>query len=260
MRPVVPGPVHNGLMLNRTATGVVPALLAALLLAGCSGDEGDDTPAEPSSSTASSGATSEASAATSTDGPYLPVPPGTELTAQGSELEVGDTAVVAWEPRQETVGVLEVRVERLEQTTFKESFAGWKIEGATRKSNPYFVRGHVENVGETDLGGFAVPLYAVDGTNTLIEYSGFGSTFKPCSSTDFPKRFAPGASRDFCLVYLAPEKGDLAAVSFRPTQEFNPITWTGELTSPKPASAKGGKGGKGGKAGGKNDQQGAGGS
>ena len=42
--------------------------------------------------------------------------------------------------------------------------------------------------------------------------------------------------------------GDLTAVSFRPTQDFDPITWTGELKKPKkpkPDKGKGGKGGKG---------------
>jgi hypothetical protein len=42
-----------------------------------------------------------------------------------------------------------------------------------------------------------------------------------------------------------PRQGQLTAVSFRPTQEFDPITWTGELQDPKPPKA-GGKGGKGG--------------
>ena len=34
-----------------------------------------------------------------------------------------------------------------------------------------------------------------------------------------------------CLVYLSPKHGDLTAVSFRPTQDFNPITWTGKVTT-----------------------------
>lgn len=225
---------HNGRMPNRATAAVVPTLLAALLLAGCSGDDGDAAPAEESESASSS--------ATAAEAPYLPVPEGVELTAPGTELALREPAVLAWEPRQDAVGVIEVRVDRLEKTTFKQSFTGWKIEGPTKKSTPYFVRGKVENVGDTDLGGVRVPLYVVDGNNTLVEYSSFGSSFKPCSSTDFPKKFAPGATSDFCLVYLAPDKGDLTAVSFRPTQEFNPITWTGKVTSPK--AAKAGQGGK----------------
>ena len=74
----------------------------------------------------------------------------------------------------------------------------------------------------------------MDGHNTLIEASSFASTFKPCPSTPLPPNFKPGASAQVCLVFLSPRKGDLTAVSFRPTQEFNPITWTGELQSPEP--------------------------
>ena len=48
-----------------------------------------------------------------------------------------------------------------------------------------------------------------------------------------------------CLVFLAPKKGDLTAVSFRPTQDYDPITWTGELKEPKPPKPdKPGKPGK----------------
>ena len=117
---------------------------------------------------------------------------GVELTAQGSELAVGDSAVVAFEPRQDEVAVLDITVTRLEKTSFEESFSGWQLDAATRKSNPYFVHATVKNVGGTDLGGRPVPLYIVDGRNTLIEASGFASTFKPCPSKALPKKFENG--------------------------------------------------------------------
>lgn len=222
--------MHNGRMPNRATLTVLSALLSAALVAGCSGDGADDSSPDGEASTPAPSAK-----------PYLPVPEGVELTAQGSSLAVGDTATVAWEPRQDAVGVLDVRVDRLEKTSFKRSFGGWKINEETKKTRPYFVRVQLTNTGETDLGGRRIPLYAVDGENRLVDYSGFGSSFAACPSTDFPKRFAPGASGEFCLVYLVPERGDLTAVSFRPTQEVNPITWTGELTSPEPAKPKKGK-------------------
>ena len=102
----------------------------------------------------------------------------------------------------------------------------------------------------TDLGGRRVPLYIVDGTNTLVEATTFASAFTPCEPGTFPKKFQPGKKTKVCLVFLAPEKGDLTAVSFRPTQEFDPITWTGELEAPKPPKPpKGkGKGGQGARA------------
>ena len=57
-------------------------------------------------------------------------------------------------------------------------------------------------------------------------------------------------------MFLSPQKGALTAVSFRPTQEFDPITWTGELQAPKPPKPPKGKGDKGGKGDGSGDTSG----
>ncbi|MCW2794091.1 MAG: hypothetical protein JWO76_3189 [Nocardioides sp.] len=213
------------------------AVAGVLAVSGCSGSV-DDPAAGPSGSPSSGSASASAS-------PYLPVPDGVELTAQGSELGVGDDAVVAYEPRQKLVGVLDITVTRLEKTTFKKSFDGWQLDDATRKTNPYFVHATIKNVGNTDLGGRGVPLYIVDGANTLIESSRFASTFEPCPSQAFPKKFKGGDKTKVCLVYLSPDHGDLTAVSFRPSQEFDPITWTGELETPKADGSKKGEKGKG---------------
>jgi hypothetical protein len=230
--------------LRPSAAVLVPAMVAVLTLGGCSDDGSQDASTDGSGSSTTSGSTS---GSPSTDAePYLPVPDGVELTAQGSELEVGDQAVVAYEPRQDTVGALAVTVTGLEKTTWARSFQGWQLDKETRTTNPYFVRVSVENVGKTDLGGRPVPLYIVDGHNTLIESSTFKSTFKPCPSTPFPKKFGHGDRVKTCLVYLSPKHGDLTAVSFRPTQAFDAITWTGELSKPgaeqpKKGDAKPGK-------------------
>ena len=49
------------------------------------------------------------------------------------------------------------------------------------------------------------------------------------------------------MVYLAPDHGELVAVSFRPEETFNPIVWEGEViryqppkpeTSDKPKDSK----------------------
>lgn len=197
------------------------ALASLLLLAGCASDE--DEGAEGESPTGSTSSAAEE--------PYLPVPDGVELTAQGSELDLGDTATVAYEPRQDEVAALELKVTRLEKASFK-LFVGWKLSPETLETTPYFVHAKVQNVGTTDLGGSRVPLYAVDGENKLVESSTFASTFKPCPSASLPKRFKKGDSTKTCLVYLAPDKGTVEAVSFRPTEEFSPITWTGDVTRP----------------------------
>jgi hypothetical protein len=219
--------MHNDRMPVR-ARLIGLTLVTLLALAGCGGD--DESPEAEDATTPSSSQSEE---------PYLPVPDGVELTPQGSTLEVGDTATVAYEPRQGTVGALDIEVTSLEKASF-DLFAGWEITKQTRKTAPYFVRAKVTNVGDTDLGGRPVPLYIVDGENRLIESSIFTGTFKPCDDASFPKRFRSGAELEACMVYLAPGRGDLTAVSFRPSQAFNPITWSGEV-EPAKGTEPGGK-------------------
>lgn len=230
----------------RPLAAVLLALLLGLTACGGGGDE----PGAGSSESASGGGGDSAGEAPTAQEPYLPVPDGVELTAQGSPLEVGDTAVVAYEPRQDKVAALQITVTALKDANFKD-FVGWKLTPATRKTNPYFVEVTVKNVGDTNISGEGVPLYAVDGNNKLIEASTFQSTFKPCSPEAFPKPFKNGDRGKFCLVYLAPDKGDLTAVSFRPVEEFDPITWTGKLV--KADAGKKGDKKQGGKKGDKKD-------
>ena len=64
----------------------------------------------------------------------------------------------------------------------------------------------------------------------MVEASGFASTFKPCPSKALPKKFENGDRAKVCLVYLSPRDGELTAVSW-PTEEFDPIIWTGKVES-----------------------------
>jgi len=233
-RPRPNAPLLRGL---RPLSAVLLALLLALSACG-GGDEPGSSNSNESGSTSTSDDGGTASEASTAEKPYLPVPDGVELTAQGSALDVGDKAVVAYEPRQDAVAALEITVTKLVDADFGD-FVGWKLTPETRKTNPYFVEATVKNVGDTNLSGESVPLYAVDGNNKLIEASTFQSTFKPCSPETFPKPFKTGDKGQFCMVYLAPDKGDLTAVSFRPVEDFDPITWTGKLV--EPGAKKGGK-------------------
>ena len=177
------------------------------------------------------------------------MPEAVELTEPGSQLGVGDHAVVAYRPRQEQVAALDIEVTRLEKTSIKD-FAAWQLSDGQKKSTPYSVHARVENVGETDLGGRPVPLYVVNDRNVLLESTPFASSFQPCPSTPFPESFGPGKKATVCLVYLAPDHGDLVAVSFRPEETFNPITWTGEIQRYEPPHRDKKDHGKGGGKGG----------
>lgn len=232
--------MHNDRM-RLPARLLVLTLAAILVLGGCS-DGGETTP-----DAEQSGSPTE----TPTVEPYLAVPEDVALTEQGSALAVGDSATVAYEPRQKLIGAMDITVTSLERASF-DLFVGWELTDQIRSTAPYFVRAKVTNVGDSDLGGRPVPLYAVDAENRLIESSLFTGSFKPCEGASFPKKFKPGDSLKACMVFLAPGKGDLTAASFRPTQEFNPIIWEGDVEPA--AGSKGAKKSEGKKSGSKKNK------
>jgi hypothetical protein len=151
------------------------------------------------------------------------------LTEPGTRLSLGQQASVAWTPRQGLVGTLRIRVDDVERTTFERSFRDWKVDPATATHAPYLVHALVTNIGATDLGGQQVPLYAGSAAGALVEPATFRTTFKPCHPSVLPRPFGPGASTSACLVYLVPDGGEVAGVTFRPEEGFTPVTWTGPV-------------------------------
>jgi len=204
---------------------------AALALAGCSSDAGGKT--------ASGGSSSSASASSSpSPSSTVPVPQGTQLTDQGSKLSFGDTGTVIFEPSQGRGTVLQLTVKSVRQGSLAD-FKGFILDDSYKqKAAYYYATVSVKNVGEGDVGGVGVPLWGVNAANTLLPAVNFTTTFKPCPTKPLPKKFAKGASLDTCLVFLSPDKGKLESVSYRPSQEFNPITWTGDIATPKPTPTK----------------------
>lgn len=205
------------------AAGRATALIvtAGLLLSSCSGGAGE----EPSATTSPS--------PTST----VPVPSGASLTEPGSELAFGEPGTVIFEANQNRGTVLELTVKKVVRGSVKD-FSSFILDEYTRSSTPYYVDVTVTNVGEGDVGGVPVPLWGVDADKTLLPAATFTTNFAKCRSEPLPQRFPADASLDTCLVFLAPEKGTLTGVSFRPTQQFNPIVWTGEIATPAPEPKK----------------------
>lgn len=210
------------------ARPVVLALAAGLVLASCGG-EAEEQPVEPPSVTSSPTPSSD-----------VEVPADITLTEVGADLAFGDTATVIHEPNQKRGTVLELTVDKATKGSTKD-FSGFILDDYTRAATPYYVDVRVKNVGEDEVGGNAVPLWGVDADNTLLPPATFTTTFRACPSKPLPDAFAPGDAFRTCLVYLAPDGGTLEAVSFRPNQQFDPIRWTGEITTPAPEPKKQGK-------------------
>ena len=227
-------------MRRRGGTGlVVAALLAATSLTGCShGSEASGTKGTASTTGATGAAGGSATA--DGDGSAYPsgTPSGTLLTDPGTDLSLGSGATVSWQPRENVVGTLRMSVDRIERTSFEKSFLDWRIDAKTRTYTPYFVYAHLSNVGENNLSGVKVPLYGESAANALVEPAVFKETFKPCHPSTLPRKFTTGASTSVCLVYLVPDHGSLVGAAFRPTEDFAPIVWKGDVVDIARAKGK----------------------
>lgn len=210
----------------RRAAALAAPLALTLVLAGCGGGDAEEPEADATGS-----------AASPTTGSTVAVPEGTTLTEPGTELEFGESATVVHEPDQKRGSVVELTVTGVRQARIA-AFSAYSLDEQTLASTPYYVDVTVENVGESDLGGAPVPLWAVDERNQLVQASTFTAPFEPCASTPLPASFGTGESVESCLVYLLPDAGVLQAVSFRPSQEVEAITWTGEVEPPAPVRKK----------------------
>ncbi|GAB2989616.1 hypothetical protein [Nocardioides montaniterrae] len=229
-------------MSRRPVSRIVAALVVAVLATGAAGCGSGPSHKKPAAS------------ASPTVPPYLPVPDGVALTAPGTALRVGQHAVVAWRPRQNSVAVLDLRVRRIERTTYDRSFQGWAVGKDMAATTPYFARVTVKNVSDTDLGGLPVPLYGQDDGGRFTSAQPFAQrTFVPCHPSVLPKPFAPGAIAELCFVYAISPGHDLASIAFNLQQDntpLKPVTWTGKPSDkiippkPKPTAKAGKKAGK----------------
>lgn len=208
------------------AAGV--ALVVASGLAGCGADEKDAAKPKPSASTSGTAT-------------YLAVPDGVTLTEPGTALTLGQAGVVAFERRQDQVGVLSVVVERIERTSFTESFPGWNVDATTAARTPYFVRVKVTNAGDTDLGGLRLDnvLWADDGTTREAPnyYTAQQQPF--CNGGALPTAFPAGTTAQLCQVYFLAPGRTLQHISFLPFGGLDAVTWSGPVGKvTKPATRK----------------------
>lgn len=216
--------------LNRIPCVLLASVtVGALALAGCSsGDKGDKGDSGSSSS-------AEASPSPSST---VKVPEDVKLTDQGSKLSFGESGTVIYEPSKARGTVLKLTVQKVQQGSLKD-FTGFILDDAyKRKASYYYATVRVKNVGEGDVGGVPVPLWGVNDANVLLPAVNFTTSFKKCPSRPLPRSFGPGDAVGTCLVYLAPNHGKLESVTYRPSQEFNPITWTGTIQKPAPPAKK----------------------
>ena len=201
------------------AAFVALLVVPALVLSGCGADNEKKPSAEPSVDLPTGN---------------VDVPEGVTLTKAGTELAFGEAATVAYQPNTQRSSVLEITVASV-QTGAIADLAAYQLGTEYKRSTPYYARVQVKNVGSGDLSRAALLVYAVDSTNSLVQPVSFNNVFKPCPYTRLPAGFTAGKVASVCLTYLIPKDRKLVKMSYRPLQEFAPITWTGTV---KPAPVK----------------------
>lgn len=227
----------------RLRSAAVPALALAVAagLSGCGSDDkkagGEKSPSPSPSST------------TAALAPYLDIDGDVELTPPGTSLGLGQEGVVAWQPRQGLTVAAGVTVERIERTSFQESFKGWNINDVTAARTPYFVRVKVTNPAENPLAGVSLQLWGADDGGTLEAPNFYDKSQLPACSGD--AALPPGIRTDnpyeLCQVYFIAPGRTLKSVNFQPPAGLDAVTWSGPVSSvqqPKPTKAAKEKAGK----------------
>ncbi|UUV32773.1 hypothetical protein NQK81_04760 [Amycolatopsis roodepoortensis] len=191
---------------------------AVLLLSACGGKEESGSPAPaPSPAPTSAPASSPATSGT------VPVS-NADATAPGTELKVGERAVVPFKYGNDKSGTIAITVKAIELGP-KEDLAsyGEKAKGMT----PVYIRMTVENVGGTDLTYSTVRMRAVGPNNKSTGVIITGET-PNCQSESAKKDFkTAGATYETCELQAIRDGGEVGGAEFNDGDGYkdDPIIW-----------------------------------
>ncbi|GAA5162232.1 hypothetical protein [Amycolatopsis dongchuanensis] len=199
------------------------AVLAPVLLTACGSDDEPTVAAPAPSTTAESTASSAPSSSAASSAPAS----AGETTAPGTELKVGQRAVVPFEygtSKKGTIAITVTAIERGENADLAKF--GDRAKGIV----PFYVRATVENVDGSDLSYSSLRLRGVgpDGRSTGVIIT--GDTDK-CESESADKDFkTAGAKYDTCVLTAAREGGSVAGAEFDAGGDAysdDPVVWKG---------------------------------
>lgn len=167
-----------------------------------------------------------------------------DLTPAGTELPVGETAVVQYLIPNGPIANIEFSVNSITQGT-REQIANFNVPPELADALPTFVTYSYTNISEEDLSHQRVSaIIAIDDRgqeqNPISVHGGqgqFGDV--ECATNDSPRSMGPGETHEGCLMFMVHENGHIAAVAYKgryrqeagsdPRAEFpvyyDPIRW-----------------------------------
>ncbi|MGK3207900.1 hypothetical protein [Amycolatopsis sp. MEPSY49] len=199
--------------MKHVRTTALLACAAALLLSACGGESGQAAPAAPTSAPTAAAESSTAAAA-----------PAGDVTKPGTELKLGERAVVPFKYGTNKSGTIAITVTAIDKGDNADlAKYGDKAKGIT----PYYLRATVENVDGADLAYSSVSLRALgsDGRSTGVIIT--GSTDQ-CKSGTAGKDFTTaGAKFETCTLQGAREGATVEAATFDKGDGYDksPVVW-----------------------------------
>ncbi|MEU8635325.1 hypothetical protein AB0C38_24445 [Amycolatopsis sp. NPDC048633] len=204
-------------MKHVRTTALLAACAATFLLSACGEESGQAAPAAPTSVPA-------APASDSPESSTAAAAPAGDVTKPGTELKLGERAVVPFKYGTSKSGTIAITVTAIEKGANADlAKYGDKAKGIT----PFYLRATVENVDGADLAYSSVSLRALgaDGRSTGVIIT--GSTDQCKSGTagkDFTKA---GAKFETCTLQGAREGSEVGAATFDKGDGYDksPLVW-----------------------------------
>jgi len=158
--------------------------------------------------------------------PNVDVPRGVQLTEEGSELAIGETASAIYRADRSRVSVVDVTVSSVLRGSIGRDFTTFDLPEKVAEQTPYYVRVRVTNDGPGPLAGAAVRVYALDSTATYFPATSLLGTLPACPGGPLPMPFAPQDTQTRCLLFLAPDGVRIQEIQLRPYEGYDPVSWT----------------------------------
>ncbi|WP_436772527.1 hypothetical protein [Yinghuangia sp. YIM S09857] len=208
------------------------AAVLVLALTACGGEGNDDDSQASSTPTGrhASAAGSPTAAGQSRTGEATPTPVDPARfppAAPGTELKVGEPAVIPFEDGDQT-GVVQVTVTAIEKGAIEDlTSAGIDVKDEDRSATPYYVRATFKNVSAADLSHShpTIPFTALDASDRNLGHTMIFGKFDKCEAPD-TDMFTNGAEATGCKVYLAPPGATVASVTYDFVDlSADPVVW-----------------------------------
>jgi hypothetical protein len=235
--------VAMGVAGRATARAAVAVVVAACGLIGCGGSStrhstASSSSSSPSATGSSSSASSSASAAGTTTGSGSSTaspPPGAtaKLTAPGSTLKLGQTAIVRYDTvlnngKDGPSYKLALTIESITAGSLAD-FKGISLTGVPKHSTPTYVKLRMTNLGthglKTDSDDPADSVGAIEG-NGLDGDLILTGYFPHCPLADTPNPFAAGQSFTTCETFMEPSVVTKIGYNGSESTIDSPVIWS----------------------------------